>query len=361
MKRELLLGVAVGAAFMALAFWGVPLGQLGEAFSEMDARYLLVVTALFAVQESLRALRQWVMLRPVAPAMSYSSSLSIFFISFFCIHIFPARLGEFVRPWLLKRREGVPLGSGLGMVVAERAVDLVAALVMLWIVLVWAGIPSDLEVGGVQIPLVDAGRSLGIAVVPAAIAGCLGLAFFGERTQALLAGLAAWVGRALPAAARPAELAVGFAAAFAQGFASFRSPGRLAAILGLTATTWGSTAFIYVVLADAFGFGELVDYAEGVGVMVITMLGSLLPAPPGMAGVQEAFGRGALALFGVSGEGLDGPALAYAITVHWFQVLLQSTAAGWFFWRDGESLKELARRARETEASELEGGGSTIE
>ena len=41
-----------------------------------------------------------------------------------------------------------------------------------------------------------------------------------------------------------------------------------------------------------------------------------------MAGVQEAFGRGALALFGVHGPELDATALGYAVVAHWWQYLL---------------------------------------
>lgn len=353
MKRHLIIGVIVGALFMALAFWGVPLDQLGASFREMDWRYLPAVAGLFFVQELLRALRQWVMLRPLAPEMSYRTSVSIFFLSFFCIHAFPARLGEFVRPWLLKRREGVAMGSGLGMVVAERAVDLVAALFMLWVVLVWADMSPALVVGGAEISLVEAGRALGVVTVPAAIAGCLGLAFFDRPMLAIGERIAAALSGTFPALERPGRLALGFAETFAMGFRSFRSPARLAAIVALTGVTWATTASIYLLLAPAFGIGQYVGYPEALGVMVITMLGSLLPAPPGMAGVQEAFGRGALALFGVSGPGLDAPALAYAVTVHWFQVLLQAAAAAWFFWRDGVSVRELAAGAREAEQEQV--------
>ena len=351
MKRSLIIGGVVGVVFMALAFWGVPLEQFADAMSAIDARYLVPVAALFFVQELLRALRQLIMLRSLAPTMTFRSSLSIFFLSFFCIHLFPARLGEFVRPWLLLKREGIPLGSGLGVVVAERAVDLVATLMMLWAVLVFADMPPALTVGGTEISLVDAGRALGLATVPAALLGCFGLAFFHGPMLALLRRIVGVFTRLAPRLERPGELLLGFAAAFASGFATFRQPRRLAAVIGLTATTWGSTAFIYLFMAEAFGIGDYVGYPEAAGVMVITMLGGLLPAPPGMAGVQEAFGRGALALFGVKGVGLDGPALAYAVTVHWFQMLLQSLAAAYFFWADGESLRGLASGAKEAEAS----------
>ena len=55
--------------------------------------------------------------------------------------------------------------------------------------------------------------------------------------------------------------------------------------------------------------------------------------------------RGALALFGVAGLGLDGPALAYALVLHWWTYLVQAATAWWFFRAEGESVVDLAREA----------------
>ena len=45
-----------------------------------------------------------------------------------------------------------------------------------------------------------------------------------------------------------------------------------------------------------------------------TMLGTALPGAPGFAGTYEAFFRGALALYGVSGPGYDASAVAFAFS-----------------------------------------------
>ena len=104
---------------------------------------------------------------------------------------------------------------------------------------------------------------------------------------------------------------------------------------------------MYWALGYAFGLEAWLDYGASAGVMTITALGALLPAPPGMAGVQEAFGRGALALFGVRGGGLDATALGYAVVAHWAQLFLVALAALVALARDGERVGEVVARSQE--------------
>ena len=67
MIKSLVIGLAVGAIFLALALWGVPLDQVGDAIAAMDPAWVGVGILLWAGQYWLRALRQLVMVRPLAP------------------------------------------------------------------------------------------------------------------------------------------------------------------------------------------------------------------------------------------------------------------------------------------------------
>jgi uncharacterized membrane protein YbhN (UPF0104 family) len=104
---------------------------------------------------------------------------------------------------------------------------------------------------------------------------------------------------------------------------------------------------MYLPLARAFGVGHLIGYGEGIGILCVTMLGMIVPSAPGFAGTYEAFFRAALALFGVSGEGLDGVAVAMALTFHWWQYGVQSCTALYFLAVDRIDLGRLLVRLRE--------------
>jgi uncharacterized membrane protein YbhN (UPF0104 family) len=131
-----------------------------------------------------------------------------------------------------------------------------------------------------------------------------------------------------------------------EGVGALRSPSRLVVLTVLTALLFWSMGIGMVFLARAFGLEEQIGFGPGMGVLVVTMLGIALPAPPGFAGVFEAATRGGLALFGVQGEEMAGRALAYALLFHWWPFLLLAGAAGFFLWRDRIGLGRVFRFAR---------------
>lgn len=353
MRQQIILGVLVGAVFMALAFLGIPLSEFAAALTELRLGWLLVFTGLLGVQIGLHAFRQQIMLRATAPDMTFGSSLTIVAVGLFSIQTFPARLGELARPWLLQRTEGVTFGEGFGMLALERALDLVALLLALVFVLLWVDTPSvELVVAGHTIDLAAWGWSTARVVIPTIALGVVTLVVTGEALLDRFAPL-------LLRASGRLEGLVAFARAFTRAFRTLRSPGRLAAILALTALIWSEIALMYLVLAHGFGLQSFLGYPESAGVMTITALGALLPAPPGMAGVQEAFGRGALALFGVRGGSLDATALGYAVVAHWWQFIVVAAVAIWATSRQGLRISDLVSRARaDYEAARAKGQAS---
>ena len=337
------VGLAVGGVCLGLAFIGVPLEAFWDAVAGLHPGWLLGMVVIFMAQESLRAWRQVVMLRPLSPTIGMGGSLTIIFISYFCIHLFPARLGEVVRPLMVWRIAGARPAAAVGVIVAERALDLVAALLMLLIMLLGARTGLTLELGGVAVDLTRLGQRFGLVVVLPALGGLLAMVLLGGRITALAARAVAALPEPLAGpGARGLRLLEGFVA----GFDGLRQGGRLLAVSGLTFGIWGTVVLTFQLLAHGFGIDHLIGVVESVGVAVVTLLASLLPAPPGMAGVQEASGRAALALYGVSGPGLDATALAYAVVVHWWQVIIQAIGAAWFFRRAGLTLRGVVRQAR---------------
>ena len=82
------------------------------------------------------------------------------------------------------------------------------------------------------------------------------------------------------------------------------------------------------------------------------MVGMALPAAPGFAGTYEAAVRGALALYGVVGDAtvvpggptLDAIALAFALVMHWWVHIVQSSTAIWFLVVDQVDPRSIVRR-----------------
>jgi uncharacterized protein (TIRG00374 family) len=339
----------VGGLFLALALWGVPLVALREAFADMHPVYLGHVAVTVALQYLLRAARQQVMLQPLAPALRFREHLSIVAVGFFCVNVFPARLGEAVRPLLFAERAAVPLGAGFALVVVERVLDLIAILVCLLVALAWAGLPDrTIEIAGRSIEAAELARIGASAVLAPLLVGLVALAVLGPAALRLGERVATALETRVhaPLLHRLTRGLLRFGTAFVEGLHGLRSPVRLAAVVALTALLFVSMGFMMHALALAFGLEDRIGFAPGLAVLSITMLGIALPAPPGFAGVFEASARAGLALFGVRGEALAGTALAFALVLHWWPFLLLSALAGFFLWRDGVGLGRLFRVAR---------------
>ncbi len=331
MRRRVLLGLLIGGLALGLALWGVPLRDLGAALGRAELAWLIPVALLFFCQQLLRALRQGLLLHGAVGedrGLPLRQSLSVLCVSFLFINTLPARLGEVVRPTLLWERHGVPLGRGVAMVLVERALDLASAIGMLALVALFVPTPSrTLSIQGYAVDWVELGRAAATVVLPAMLAALL-LLLVGGRA------LVRWASPRLPSwpawSRRPARLLLGFAGSFADGITAVRAPARIAAVLGLTAATWSLSGFMFVCSAHAFHAADAIGYGQGVGLLSITMLGTAVPSAPGFAGTYEAFLRGGLALFGVSGGDRDADAVAFALVHHWWVYGVQACTAIFF-------------------------------
>ncbi|RME21563.1 MAG: UPF0104 family protein [Deltaproteobacteria bacterium] len=347
-RVRLVVGLAIGAIALTLALWGVPLRAVGQALRGASLPWLLVVAAIFVWQQAMRAWRQLLIIRALRPTSTFRTNLSILCISFLAINTLPARLGEVVRPLLLLDREGIPLGMGFAVVFLERVVDLVATLAMLLLVAWLVPIPPDL-------PAADwlaVGRGVAGAMVAVALAGVVVLLVFGRGIVARLGPLADRGPRPWRAVA---HLVIHFSGTFLVGLDALRSPARLFGIAALTAVTWAGSVWMYPAAAEALGLHGMVGYGEGLGILALTMIGGVIPAPPGMAGTYEAFVRAGLAIFGVAGPGappagtaptLDAAAVAFALTMHWWVYAVQAATAAWFLAVDRVDLRRLLHLVR---------------
>jgi len=352
--RSVAIGLVVGAIFLGLALWGVPLDQVGDAIARMDPLWLVAATALWVGQYLVRAVRQLVMVQPLAPKTTFRTQLAITMVGFFCVNTFPARLGEVARPYLLYERENVAFGAGLGLVFVERIVDSLGMLVTLLLVLLLVEVPDRaIEIAGRSLSLTEMIRTLALVGLPPIILAVVGLAAFGAQALALGERIVAAI-EARVAAERVHRVlrgVLGFAANFVDGVASLREPRRLAGVTLATALLFGMMIGFTWATARAFHFESWIGFGEAAGVLCITMLGIALPAPPGFAGVFEAAVRAALAVFGVGGAEHAAAALAFALVFHWAPYLLLGGWAGYYLWRDRIGLGRLFRFAR--------GGGSS--
>jgi glycosyltransferase 2 family protein len=286
-------GLLVSLLFTYLAFRGIDFGALRRALLESEYWMLGPALLLLAIAILLRAVRWRILFSPGArpPLGIVTNALMV---GYFFNTVLPARAGEAARVLALRQRAGTPRFEGLGTVVAERALDVLALLILLFAVArslpdaAW--LPSALVLGAIMF----------VAIAVAFVA----FALYGERPARVLL-------RPLALFPRMSKERRDLAAAnLVLGFAVFRRPSIAVPAFGLTFFSWLLIAVAFWLCTDGFDLG--VGFAAGIFVVVAVNLALIVPSGPAGIGVFEAATLVALLPYDVD----RSSALSYALVLH---------------------------------------------
>ena len=197
--------------------------------------------------------------------------------------IAPARAGELIRVWVLKKRHGVPVADCAAVAVTEKLLDGVTMMIFVspatWLV---PGLPSWV------------GR---------AMLACGAIAFV------IFAAVWFAVGRVSP------ESAGNWFSRFVAGMHVVRSPRRLLLAAAALTLTWVADLAMVELVMYAVG----IDLPIGAGLLVLFTLNLTIaiPSTPGQVGALEAGVLAATRLLHIA----DAPAFAFALLYHVLQIL----------------------------------------
>jgi uncharacterized membrane protein YbhN (UPF0104 family) len=215
-------------------------------------------------------------------------SLGITCVGYAGNNILPARAGDAVRVVLMAPRAGTSLRTVVGTLLAERILDVVV-LVVLFVV-----------VGYGLLGQVGAGRAEFVG----------GLVLGGA-----LAALAGW-----RVARRSARLHA-FLAPIAASTLGLRRAHHGPPLLALTLLIWAIETAVWTAIAGAIGFG--VDPIEGVYLVALASVFSMIPSGPAYAGTQDA-----AAILGLKALGGTGAQAVAFIVMLRFVIVVPITVVG---------------------------------
>jgi uncharacterized protein (TIRG00374 family) len=227
--------------------------------------------------------------------------------------ITPARAGEVLRVWTLKRRDGVPVADTAAVAVSEKLLDGISMLIIV-----------------APVPFLLPG-------LPWQVAG--GIALGAAIAIALFIGLFIAVGRVDPVGRDNETRFHTVVRRFLAGMHVLRSPKRVLGALGVLLLVWA--ADLGEVMAVLYAVDIHLPVAAGLLILLTLNLTIMVPSTPAQVGALEAGALWALDLLQVSHE----PALAFALLYHLLQVI-PLIAAGLIF-----ELRLVLGRDRESPAS----------
>jgi glycosyltransferase 2 family protein len=309
LRTSLVWGAGIAAGTAAVLGVLVALGVLDaaailSAIVSIDARTLAAIFALSLANYALRALRWHVLTREVAPQIPLTQNMA-YFATGFAFLLTPAKAGEVVRLWLLKVRHGVPYARSLGLMLIDRASDMVCLLAFAGL-----GLLSQSQHTGLMASLV---------------AGLMGLV-------AMLASRRIVIG-----AIRIAHRVTGrrWAAPFAFALQAYRTlrkicrPPVMASCAALSLLAWSAQIAGFWLTLNVLGFEA--GPALCAFVFAFAVLAGVLPIFPGGVGGAEAAMIALLVLAGMTSEAAVTATVVNRLATLWFALMLGLVVAPFVF------------------------------
>ncbi len=324
-RWKVLFGVFVSVVFLwVFALPGLKLDQVGAYLRGANYWWILPGVAVYFFAVWARTWRWHYLLRPLK-RISLSALFPIVCIGYFGNNVYPARAGEVIRAFVLRRNEGISVSASLATIIIERVFD---GLVML--LFVFFALPF---VGAEHIPPVYRTTVIAFSVFFfLALLVFLWMAFDPRRTAMVYAFFA---DRFVPKRFRPPL--DGFFGRFMEGLHFLRSGRDVLMVFVTSIVIWLTETVKYWFVMHAFMFT-----ISFIGLMLmngVVNLTTTLPSAPGYIGTFEVGARVLEAL------GVDyGLAFGYTIVLHaalWFPI----TALGAFYmWRQDVKWRDFERK-----------------
>ena len=319
---KLAINLVLSLGMLALCLWlvwpdAVERTQLAEAVKALHfadfAPYLAVYLGLMLVVQVARSVRWNNLLAPLGVKVPLGPLLAISSVGFMMILALPARLGEFVRPGLLRQKNYTTASAALGTVAVERIID---GLVISLLVFVSFFARRGPDAPGWMMPTAYAA----LGVFAAALVFIV-FAMWRPRQTVTFCLKMSLLPRFAPRIATKIEEKV---LDMIRGFSVLRDGKNMAIFMAWTVLYWGSNGIGVWVLAQAFGLDlTLVGAFATMGLLGV---GISLPNSPGLVGQFQYFTLLGLGIYlGFDPNGKVHPpiyatALTFAIAQHLLQV-----------------------------------------
>ncbi len=322
------LGAAISAFFLYIALRGLELTEVWDYIQSGNYWWVLPGVAAYFIGVWARTWRWHYLLRPLKP-IPLRDLWPIVVIGYMGNNIYPFRIGEILRAYVLKRKEEVSMSASIATILVERIFD---GLVML--IFVFIGLPL---VPG----LPDWLRQ---TVIFASIA------FFGALIVFLVMAarpqtsrrLYHWAfTRFLPETLQPKLLAV--ADRFMEGLSSLSSLKDILMVFLTSVVVWLLETVKYWFVMYAFDF--TVSFFVLMLMNGVVNLATTLPSAPGYVGTFDTPGIEVLKVFGIA----PTVAAAYTLVLH-AALWLPITVLGFYYMlREGLSWTDLDKAAEAKE------------
>jgi uncharacterized protein (TIRG00374 family) len=322
---KLLVGSGISLFFLVMLFRKIELDKLAAAFREMDWRLLGIATVITLASYIIRAVRWRYLLLPLKRT-AFGNLVAATFIGYMANNLLPARLGEFVRAYVLADKEELETSAVFASLVMDRLWDGFSVLLILVATFFTVKLPPGME-------NVQQGLVMGGYVTLALYLGVIVFLVLLKRLTTRTLSLIALVLRPFPK--KLAEKVIPVLGSFIAGIRFSGRPSDWLALLVSSAVIWAAATWPIDLLLQAFGIN--LPITASMFIMVFLVFAVMVPASPGYVGTYHAACVYGLMAFNIPRE----KALSIALVVHATN-FFPTVAIGFFFlWYNKIALRNL--------------------
>jgi uncharacterized protein (TIRG00374 family) len=334
--HHLILGLAIAGLALFLTFRNVSFHAIYQSIRGLEVRYIPVVVVLFFASFVVRVYRWHYLCRAVKsiPPRRLYSPMMIGFMG----NLLPLRAGEFIRAYLLGKREDIGFSASFATIVVERIFDMISILVLFAGLLVFNPLVF-VPHGGTSDPrIAAAARSFGVmslAVCVGLIAFCYSLLHQKERTVRLVH----FFTRVLHQKVQ--QRVEGILQSFTEGLGVLRDPKGILVVVLFSAVVWAVLVVANYPLYYAYRIESIVPPSSLVTLLVLTCAAVMIPTPGFIGPFQLAVTFVLADLYGVDRT----EAASFSLVIWFLQMSVICLAGIFFLLRDNISFFELSRTA----------------
>ena len=325
---KLWISIIFSLFFVVLVLYNIDFEKTSKALKTANYIYLPVAVLLSIVTNILRTYRWKFIISPIKK-ISTNSLFSGVAIGYMANNLLPARLGEFIRAYIMGKKEDISKSSTLATILVERIFDGLALLFFLVIIALVFSLPLWIKEAGI-----------GAAAFFIFLSAFLILLMIKKNTGIRLTKKLITI-----FSARLAEKVGDLLNNFLSGLIIVNHKRNIFWAFTFSIIVWLSEASTYYIISMSFNI-DLPVYVALLTVVIVN-IGILIPSAPGYIGAFEFFCISALAIFSIE----KSIALSFAIVLHSVLFIPITLIGIYYFWKENMNLSDIANVAKLPQAS----------
>src|SRR6266540_384695 len=332
--KKLWVGIGISAFFLFMLFRKIDFDKLSAALREMDYRYLLPALLFTFTSYFFRAVRWRFLLMPLKNT-EMRNLFPATIIGYMANNLLPARLGEFVRAYVLGEKERLGTSAVFATLVLDRLFDGFTVLLILVIAFFTVNLPPGME--KVQHGLLMGGYATLLLY-------CVVVAFLVvlKKKTALTLQISGKILSPFPA--KVSNKVIPLLGSFIEGLRLSTRINDLLLLFLSSLVIWVFAVWPIDMVLRSFSIH--LPITASMFIMVFLVFAVMVPASPGYVGTYHAACVYGLMAFNIQKE----QALSVALVIHGVNFVPVVILGFYYLWRDKLSLKDVSEKSAQQES-----------